>query len=232
MMRAHDEAVRATLDWIEREHLQTRGYDPATGRRPREAADGMIAGDVSAHGQPQQRPAAPHACCGREHDAQQERRVAQRRADAAEAQPAPVRRMVPANDLARRLRELGHELVPTTVGGLPSFEIAGWSREWLDAFSTRRRDILRHMADEGLEYTTANAQAATLATRAGGGKKAEPVKGELVTLWRPPGGGARARRGPEGPVSEDADEDADVSAGGSLAGDAASRGTPERLPAH
>ena len=65
------------------------------------------------------------------------------------------------NDLARRLRKLGHELVPTTVGGLPSFEIAGWSREWLDAFSTRRRDILRHMADEVLEYTTADAQAAT-----------------------------------------------------------------------
>lgn len=43
VMHAHDEAVRATLGWIEQEHLQTRGYDPATGRRPREAADGMVA---------------------------------------------------------------------------------------------------------------------------------------------------------------------------------------------
>ncbi|MDE0175200.1 MAG: relaxase domain-containing protein, partial [Caldilineaceae bacterium] len=29
---AHDAAVRATLDWVEAEFLQTRGYDPATGR--------------------------------------------------------------------------------------------------------------------------------------------------------------------------------------------------------
>lgn len=42
-MHALDEVVRATLDWIEREHLQTKSYDPATGRRPRVAADGMIA---------------------------------------------------------------------------------------------------------------------------------------------------------------------------------------------
>ena len=42
-MRAHDRAVRDTLDWIGAEFLQTRGYDPNTGKRPREAADGMIA---------------------------------------------------------------------------------------------------------------------------------------------------------------------------------------------
>ena len=40
---AHDAAVRATLDWVEAELLQTRRYDPATGRRPRVAADGMVA---------------------------------------------------------------------------------------------------------------------------------------------------------------------------------------------
>ena len=43
VVRAHDEAVRATLDWIESDLLQTRGYDPATGRRPREGAHGMVA---------------------------------------------------------------------------------------------------------------------------------------------------------------------------------------------
>ena len=35
--------VRATLDWAEKELLQTRSYDPATGRRPRVAADGLVA---------------------------------------------------------------------------------------------------------------------------------------------------------------------------------------------
>ena len=43
VMRAHDAAVRATLDWMEGEFLQTRGYDPATGRRPRVKADGLVA---------------------------------------------------------------------------------------------------------------------------------------------------------------------------------------------
>lgn len=67
------------------------------------------------------------------------------------------------------------------VGGLPSFEIADWSRDWLEAFSTRRQDILDYIADTGRAYTTANAQAAALATR---GAKQEPVQNELIKLWR------------------------------------------------
>ena len=35
VVRAHEEAVRAVLDRIEVELLQTRGRDPATQRRPR-----------------------------------------------------------------------------------------------------------------------------------------------------------------------------------------------------
>ena len=180
VMHAHDEAVRATLDWIEREHLQTRGYDPATGRRPREAADGMIAATfrhmASRNNDPQLHTHAVVANMTRN-----------RSGEWRSVEPTLLkrnRRVFGAwyrNDLARRLRDLGYELVPTTVGGLPSFEIAGWSREWLEAFSTRRQDILRYMEDAGQEYTTANAQAATLATR---GKKVERVKGELVRLWR------------------------------------------------
>ena len=180
VMHAHDEAVRATLDWIEQEHLQTRGYDPATGRRPREAADGLVAATfrhmASRNNDPQLHTHAVVANMTRN-----------RSGEWRSVEPTPLkrnRRVFGAwyrNDLARRLRDLGYDLVPTTVGGLPSFEIAGWSREWLDAFSTRRQDILKHMEDAGLEYTTANAQAATLATR---GRKAEPVKGELVKLWR------------------------------------------------
>ena len=180
VMHAHDEAVRATLDWIEREHFQTRGYDPATGRRPREAANGLVAATfrhmASRNNDPQLH---THAVV-----ANMTRNV---KGEWRSVEPTLLkrnRRVFGAwyrNDLARRLRDLGYELVPTTVGGLPSFEIAGWSREWLEAFSTRRQDILRHMEDAGLEYTTANAQAATLATR---GRKVEPVKGELIKLWR------------------------------------------------
>ena len=42
VIRAHDEAVRATLDWVEAELLETRGWDPATRRRPRVKAKGMV----------------------------------------------------------------------------------------------------------------------------------------------------------------------------------------------
>ena len=35
VIRTHDEAVRANLDWFERDLLQTRGWDPVTKRRPR-----------------------------------------------------------------------------------------------------------------------------------------------------------------------------------------------------
>ena len=42
VIRAHDEAVRATLDFVEAELLQTRGWDPATRRRPRVSANGMV----------------------------------------------------------------------------------------------------------------------------------------------------------------------------------------------
>ena len=41
VIRAHDQAVYETLDWIEKELLETRGWDPATRKRPRIAAHGM-----------------------------------------------------------------------------------------------------------------------------------------------------------------------------------------------
>ena len=43
VIRAHDEAVRATLGWIEGTLLETRGWDPATGRRPRMKSPSMVA---------------------------------------------------------------------------------------------------------------------------------------------------------------------------------------------
>ena len=43
VIRAHDEAVRAALDFVEAELLQTRGWDAATRRRPRVKAHGMAA---------------------------------------------------------------------------------------------------------------------------------------------------------------------------------------------
>ena len=85
------------------------------------------------------------------------------------------------NDLARRLGEMGYALVPTEVGGLPSFGLAGYSPVLLEAFSTRRRDILDYMVEKGWAYDAKSAQAATLHTR---GRKDEPERVELAAMWK------------------------------------------------
>ena len=51
----------------------------------------------------------------------------------------------------------------------------------LEAFSTRRRDILDYIADKGWEYGAKTAQAATLHTRK---RKDEPAPGELSAMWK------------------------------------------------
>ena len=180
VMRAHDASVRAALDWIEAEFLQTRGYDPATGRRPRVKADGLVAATfrhvASRNNDPQLH---THAVI-----ANMTRNAAGEWRSVEPTQLQRNRRLIGAwyrNDLARRLGEMGYVLVPTQVGGLPSFELAGYSPAMLEAFSTRRRDILDYMADKGWEYSAKTAQAATLHTRK---RKDEPAPGELSAMWK------------------------------------------------
>ena len=180
VMRAHDASVRAALDWMEAEFLQTRGYDPATGRRPRVKADGLVAATfrhvASRNNDPQLH---THAVI-----ANMTRNAAGEWRSVEPTLLQRNRRLIGAwyrNDLARRLGEMGYVLVPTQVGGLPSFELAGYSPAMLEAFSTRRRDILDYMADKGWEYGAKTAQAATLHTRK---RKDEPAPGELSAMWK------------------------------------------------
>ena len=179
-MRAHDASVRAALDWMEAEFLQTRGYDPATGRRPRVKADGLVAATfrhvASRNNDPQLH---THAVI-----ANMTRNAAGEWRSVEPTQLRRNRRLIGAwyrNDLARRLGEMGYVLVPTQVGGLPSFELAGYSPAMLEAFSTRRRDILDYMAERGWDYSAKTAQAATLHTRK---RKDEPAPGELSAMWK------------------------------------------------
>ena len=52
VIRAHDQAVYETLDWIEKELLETRGWDPETQKRPRIAAHGMAVAGIPAPDEP------------------------------------------------------------------------------------------------------------------------------------------------------------------------------------
>ena len=180
VLRAHDASVRAALDWMEAEFLQTRGWDPATGRRPRVKADGLVAATfrhvASRNNDPQLHTHAVIANMTR--NASGEWRSVE------PTQLQRNRRLIGAwyrNDLARRLGEMGYVLVPTEVGGLPSFELAGYPAAMLAAFSTRRRDILDYMSERGWAYGAQAAQAATLHTRQ---RKNEPGQDELSAMWK------------------------------------------------
>ena len=66
------------------------------------------------------------------------------------------------------------------IGALPCFEIAGWPKKVLEAFSSRRRDLLAYIREKGWRYDARTAQAATLATRK---RKREPCREALQAMW-------------------------------------------------
>ena len=180
VMRAHDEAVRATLDWIERDLLQTRGWDPATKRRPRVKADGMVVAGfrhlTSRDLDPQLHTHCIVANMTRSHDGAWK-----------SVEPTSLRRnekLIGAhyrNELASRLVALGLAVTPRMIGPVPGFELAGYDGEFLDAFSGRRREILAYLAKHGLPHTREATQKATLHTRR---RKVEAGLNELVPQWR------------------------------------------------
>ena len=180
VVQAHDEAVHATLGFIEAELLQTRSYDPQTGRRPRVRADGMVAATfrhlASRNLDPQLHTHAVIANMTRGRD------ETWRSAEFTSVERSKL--LIGAyyrNELRTRLEKIGYATVPTLVGRMPGFEIAGYQRPMLDAFSTRRRELLDYMADRGWENTPARTQQAALYTRR---RKAEPERQVLHETWQ------------------------------------------------
>ena len=177
-MRAHNAAVCATLDFIESRLLKTRRWDRALGRSVQANASSLVAATfrhvTSRNNDPQL-----HTHCvvaNMTRSAEQWRSVEiglLRRSE----------RLIGAyyrNALARGLRRAGFALKPSMIGPIPGFEIAGWPREALEAFSSRRRDILDYIRERGWRYDARTAQAATLATRK---RKREPRREALEALW-------------------------------------------------
>ncbi len=180
VIRAHDEAVRATLDWIERDLLQTRGWDPATKRRPRVKADGMVVAGfrhlTSRDLDPQLHTHCVLANMTRSADGTWK-----------SVEPTALRRnekLIGAhyrNELAARLVAQGFAVTPRMIGPVPGFELAGYDGAFLDAFSGRRREILAYLEKHGLPATREATQKATLHTRR---RKVEAGLAELVPQWR------------------------------------------------
>ena len=179
-IRAHDEAVRATLDWVEAELLETRGWDPATRRRPRVKADGMVVAGFRHLTSRDQDPQLHTHCVL----ANMTRTAA---GEWRSVEPTRIRRSAKLigayyrNELARRLQAFGMAVTPRLVGRVPGFELAGYDRSFLDAFSGRRREILARLETLGLPYTPELAQMAALHTRR---RKKDVGLAELVPSWR------------------------------------------------
>ena len=164
VLGAHDAAVRSTLDWVEAELLQTRGYDPATGRRPRVSADGLVAAGFRHLTSRDQDPQLHTHCVIAN-------MTRNRAGEWRSVEPTEIRRNVKLigayyrQELARRLIGLGYRTETTMIGGVPGFEIAGYPRALLDTFSSRRREILAWLDAHGLPYSAALTQQAALITR-------------------------------------------------------------------
>ena len=176
---AHDAAVRATLDWVEAELLQTRGYDPATGRRPRVAADGLVAATFRHLTSRDQDPQLHTHCI-------LANMTRNRAGEWRSMEPTEIRRSVKLigayyrQELASRLIGMGFRIETTMIGGVPGFEIAGYPRALLEEFSSRRREIMLWLEKHGLPFSSALTQQAALITRE---RKVERDLDELKAEW-------------------------------------------------
>ena len=180
VVRAHDGAVRAVLDFIEARLLETRVWDREFRRMRRVPAPSMVAATfrhiASRDLDPQLHTHAVIANMTQDAEGRW-RSLDTGRLKAAEKLIGAHYR----NELARRLMERGYTLSSSMAGGVPSFEIAGYGRAELAAFSNRRLAILRYVKERGWTYNAARAQQAALATRA---RKNEPGRAALEALWR------------------------------------------------
>ena len=143
----HDRAVQATLAWIEGNAAETRMKDPATGRMAREGGQKMVAAtfrhDTSRNLDPQLHTHAVIANMVQGADGKW-RSMANEKLYESKMLIGAIYR----SELARGLSRLGYEIEKTHADG--RFEIAGVSREVIEAFSTRRAEIEAGMAERGM----------------------------------------------------------------------------------
>ena len=185
---AHDRAVAATLAWVERNAAETRmkdpgsgpGQAPETGRMARVGNQKIVAGcfrhDTSRNLDPQLHTHAVLANMVQAEDGKW-RSMANERLYGSKMLLGALYR----GELAASLARLGYGVEKTHADG--RFEIAGVSREVIEAFSTRRAEIEAAMSERGLGGSADHprlAERAALMTRAG---KRDIDRGELRDVW-------------------------------------------------
>ena len=181
IVEAHDRAVAATLAWVEKNAAETRMKDPDIGRMARVGNQKIVAAtfrhDTSRNLDPQLHTHSVIANMVQGEDGKW-------RSMANEGLYANQKLigMLYRNELAAGLGKLGYGIEKTHADG--RFEIAGVSREAIEAFSSRRAEIEAAMEARGLGASADNpriAERAALMTRA---KKRDIDRDELRDVWQ------------------------------------------------
>ena len=227
---AHDRAVAATLAWIEKNAAETRMKDPETGKLVRAGAQKMVAAtfrhDTSRNLDPQLHTHAVIANMVQGEDGKW-RTMANEKLYESKMLIGAIYR----SELARGLGRLGYDIEKTHADG--RFEIAGVSREVVEAFSTRRSEIEAGMAERGMGAPSDNPRLAERAALMSRAAKRDIDRDELGTLWQrqaadlgfdaPALAAEAAAKGAE-PVAPGRESLHDVSDAGPQAGTDAGRG--------
>ncbi len=181
IVEAHDRAVIRALGWFERNAAETRMQDPATGRMVRagdqKAVISTFRHDTSRNLDPALHTHSVIANMLKGGDGKW-RTMANESLYASKMLLGAMYR----SELAGELRELGYSIEKTHADG--RFEIAGVSRETVEAFSMRRAEIEAAMEARGLGATARNphlAGRAALMTRA---HKRDVDKSALRDTWQ------------------------------------------------
>ena len=178
---AHDRAVAATLAWIEKNAVETRMKDPETGRLARAGDQKMVAAtfrhDTSRNLDPQLHTHAVIANMVQGADGKW-RTMANEKLYESKMLIGAIYR----SELARGLTRLGYGIEKTHADG--RFEIAGVSREVVQAFSTRRAEIEAGMAERGMGAPSDNPRLAERAALMSRAAKRDIDRDELGTHWQ------------------------------------------------
>ncbi len=181
VVEAHDRAVAAALNWVEKNAAATRMKDPATGRMVCAGDQRTVAAcfrhDTSRNLDPQLHTHAVLANMVQGADGKW-RTMANEKLY---AKQKPIG-MIYRSELAASLARLGYSIEKSHADG--RFEIGGVPRETIEAFSTRRAEIEAAVAERGGGATADNqrlAERAALMTRA---HKRDVDKAALHASWQ------------------------------------------------
>ena len=180
VVEAHDRAAMRALGWFERNAAETRTQDPETGKMVRTGGQKTVIAtfrhDTSRNLDPALHTHSVIANMVRGGDGKW-RTMANESLYSSKMLLGALYR----SELAGELGKLGYGIEKTHADG--RFEIAGVSRETVEAFSTRRAEIEAAVADRGLGSTAENqhlARRAALMTRA---HKRDVDKEALRETW-------------------------------------------------